>query len=363
MAIDLSRRQFLSAALACTLTHAGLLRAQGKIPVLRMLGAWRADGIDYAGVWDSTLGANGVELPFRAHQVLMDPHVHHHAIAIARRPGEFIARIDLKGTRIVQLHAIDPEFLANGHALLDLETRALLVAESDSVTGAGALGVYDLDSLELRDRVSTLGIGPHALLRDSDGTLLVANGGVLTLAQSGRTALNAGSIDSSLVKLDARGALLGRWRLEDPNLSIRHLARARDGTVGVALQAEHVDTADRERAPVFALFDGRALRVAQSPQQPLSGYAGDVACVETAAGPRFAVGCTRAGIVGIWDGAGSARGLYPLQGACAVAGSGPALIAPSENGELGQLAMVPDGTWSVSHGVPPWDNHVSVWRA
>ena len=362
MAIDLCRRRFLSAALACTAAPVVLAHAHRQIDRMRMLGAWHTDGNDYAGVWGSALGAHGVELPFRAHQVLLDPHLPHHALAIARRPGEFIARLDLKSACILDLRAIDPEFVTNGHALSDPAARTLLVAQSDSSTGAGVLGAYDIDSLELRERLSTFGIGPHALLRDFDGTMLVANGGVLTLAQSGRTVLNVGSIDSSLVRLDAQGALLGRWKLEDPNLSIRHLARAQNGIVGVALQAEHADPADRERAPVFALFDGRALRIAEAQQTPLSGYAGDVACIETATGPRFAVGCPRAGTVAIWDGGGSARGLYPLRGACAVAPAGAALIAASEHGELGLLA-ISDDVWTVSGGVPSWDNHLSIFAS
>ena len=52
------------------------------------------------------------------------------------------------------------------------------------------------------------------------------------------------TLNSSLVRLDGdTGALLGRWRLHDPRLRLRHLAGHPGRKVlGIALQAEHHDT-------------------------------------------------------------------------------------------------------------------------
>ena len=72
----------------------------------------------------------------------------------------------------------------------------------------GFIGVYDAASLQCRGRYATSGLGPHALAPEPDGSLLVANGGVLTRAQSGRSKLNLGGIDASLVQLDAVGRML-----------------------------------------------------------------------------------------------------------------------------------------------------------
>jgi hypothetical protein len=360
MATDSSRRHFISAAAACALAQAIPPRARAHAPALRMLGAWQSSGRNHAGIWQQASGTRGVELPFRAHQVLLDPVNRRSAIAIARRPGDFIARLDLEGLSLTQLQAIEPEFVTNGHALFSADGRKLLVSESDSVSGAGSLGIYDVATLEISERISTAGIGPHALLREPGGTLLVANGGVVTLAQSGRTVLNPGNIDSSLVRLDSAGRVLGEWRLVESNLSIRHLALAKDGTVGLALQAEHADPAQREHAPVLALFDGRSMRITESATTALGGYAGDVACIDTAAGSLFAVGCTRAGVVGIWTDAGRVQGIHPLRGACAVAAAGIELISLSQHGEVGRFGPLPDEKWSVSLGAPAWDNHVAV---
>lgn len=361
MVIDPARRRLLRCAAAWTLTSP--LRALARTAVLEsaLLGGWKQDGRDYVGIWQRTSGARGVEIPFRAHQVVVDPTDPHSVIAVARRPGEFLARIDLGSMQLSALQAIDADFAANGHAVFDAHARTLLVSENDVLTGEGAIGIYDADSLVCRARHPTFGIGPHALLREPGDTLLVANGGVLTLPQSGRTKLNAGSIDSSLVRLGPDGRRLGQWRFADRNLSIRHLAYTQQGTVGIALQGEHADVEERERAPVLAIFDGHSLRHAQMPAISLGGYGGDVASVDTSSGPLFAVGCTRASLVALWDGAGQYLGAYPLNSACALAAGTAALIAPSQSGEVGALAANDQNNWVVCKGAPAWDNHAVVW--
>ena len=114
---------------------------------------------------------------------------------------------------------------------------------------------------------------------------------------------------------------------------------------------------------MFAVFDGRLLRCADSATMPLGGYGGDVMYMETPAGPLFAVGCTRAGVVALWDAAGRVRGAYPLRSACALAKDGDTLIAPSEHGEVGALAFRGGLDWSIRHGAPKWDNHALVLAA
>jgi hypothetical protein len=324
------------------------------------VGAWRNDAQDYIGMWRPGSAARGVELPFRAHQILMDPLRQNSVIAIARRPGEFLARVDLDAMRVTRLKLIDAQFVTNGHAVFLAESDTLLVTENDAMTGDGWLGIYDTESLENRGRYPTFGIGPHALLREPNGSLLIANGGVLTMAQTGRTRLNAHSIDASLVRLEFSGRRLGQWRLANPHLSIRHLARASDGTVGVALQNESPEP--DEHAPVFAWFDSQAFHLSANPQMDLGGYGGDVACIESSGEVLFAVGCTRADCVALWDAAGTFRGAYPLRNACALTADGASLVAISERGEVGVLDTS-NRDWNVFNGAPAWDNHALVWTA
>jgi uncharacterized protein len=363
MVIDLIRRRLLLTALAAGLVRT--LPAIADMPTVHpsLLGAWRNAGRDYVGIWDPHAGARGVELPFRAHQVLRRPSSAPSAVAvaIARRPGEFLARVDLGSLRLDHLSAIDPEFVTSGHALFTTDGSTLLVAESDALTGEGFIAHYDAQSFKCFARHSTYGIGPHAFLREASGSLLIANGGVLTLSQSGRTKLNAGSIESSLARVSNDGQLLGLWTLEDRDLSIRHVAQSRDGTVGIALQAEHESEADRVSAPVFAVFDGRSLVCADRPASPLGGYAGDIACIETVAGPLFAVGCARGGVVTVWDADRRMRMLGRLPKACAVVADGSSFVAPSETGVLGLLAPATQAI-TLHRGTPIWDNHAQVWQ-
>jgi hypothetical protein len=293
--------------------------------------------------------------------VLIDRARPNSAIAVARRPGEFIARIDFDAMQVTTLQMINSQFVVNGHAMLSADFVTLLVTENDAMSGEGFIGVYDAASLKCRGRYATSGVGPHALVSEPDGSLLVANGGVLTRTQTGRTKLNLDGIDASLVRLDAVGRMLGQWRLSEPDLSIRHLARSRDGTIGVALQLER-PTPD-QRAPVFAWFDGQELRCGENPEIALGGYGGDAACVETPNGPLFAVGCTHAGLVALWNSSGQFCGAYPLRSACALTAKGDTLVALSEHGEVGVLATQKRTQWDVAHGAPAWDNHASVWAA
>jgi hypothetical protein len=224
------------------------------------------------------------------------------------------------------------------------------------------IGVRDTDTLAKRAEFASRGVGPHALLVEPNGDLLIANGGILTLPETGRTKRNLDRMDPSLVRLDAAGGQLrGQWRLPDSQLSIRHLARAENGRVGIALQAEHSKPAERATAPLFALFDGTALQLGETPKGiELAGYGADVACLSNSAGASFAVSCTRAGVVAWWDADGRYKGSVPWRGAGALGRCGDALIA---TGERGKLARVTPVDLSVVGSAPAsfhWDNHLTL---
>ncbi|RYF73335.1 MAG: DUF1513 domain-containing protein, partial [Comamonadaceae bacterium] len=159
-------------------------------------------------------------------------------------------------------------------------------------------------------------------------TLIVANGGVPTAPETGRVKRNLDTMDSSLVRLDAStGRLLGQWRLQDPRLSLRHLAWNTDGTtLGIALQAEHDNAALKDAAPVLALFDGTGLRVVAAPQpiaHSLHGYGGSVATTPTG----WAVSCPRAHGIAMFSSQGEWQRMVPLPEVCALAERSGALWA------------------------------------
>lgn len=306
---------------AALLLAAPAARARGSAP--RLAAAWDDEhGRHHAG-WleprgdDALRVQRAIELPTRAHGLWID--ADGSLLVVARRPGEWLLR--WRAGSAPQWLWSEPERRLCGHVIA--LHGALYTTEADTDSGAGRVLRRDARSLEPVADWASHGIDPHQLLADADGTLLVANGGVPTRPESGRLKIGLERMDPSLVRLDARsGALLGQWRLPDPRLSIRHLARHADGRIGIALQSEHDDQAVRRAAPLLALFDGQALRSIEQPQT-LAGYAGDIAATPEG----FALAATRAGGVARWTSAGQWVGFTPLPEACPLAMDGDALWA------------------------------------
>jgi hypothetical protein len=259
MATDAARRAFLkSAAWAATAVYASrgfATVAKGAVSDARMcppdawaemLGSWLDDGLYYAGSWSPANGGTSVLLPSRAHGVLYGRKNPRLAIVVARRPGDYLMRFPIRGEAEVEIEKAGGGRVFNGHAAFSLDAATLYTTENSSTDGSGFIGVRDAQTFSQLAEWPTHGMDPHAMLVEPDGTLLVANGGILTLADTGRVKLEQERMDPSLVRIDTRsGALLGQWRLADSRLSIRHLARAPDGSVGVALQAEHASPRER----------------------------------------------------------------------------------------------------------------------
>jgi hypothetical protein len=303
-------RRHLLAALAL---GGSLVRAQARPAAPRLLAAWdEPDGSHHVGVWRA--GAAGlskqvsVEVPTRAHGLIAaDARTW---VAVARRPGDWWMHWSPPASpRFVW--AIEGRVF-NGHVLRVGDR--WLTTETDVESGAGVIGVWRADDLARIDEWPTQGIDAHALLLDADGTLIVANGGVPTRPETGRARRDLEGMDSSLVRLDAvKGRMLAQWRLDDPRLSLRHLAR-QGATIGVALQAEHDDPAQREAAPLLALLEGGML-CSVPPQRATGGYGGDIVGLDGG----FCVSGTRAHALWCWrPGEAGRQVALPEAGALAV---------------------------------------------
>lgn len=247
-------------------------------------------------------------------------------LALARRPGDWLLRWS-PATGQTQWSWLEDDHRLNGHGVLLPGTDVLLTTQTDRETDAGWLGVRDRATLALLDTWPTHGRDPHqlivlpqALVRWPVGTVLVANGGIAARSETGRSKQHGERMDASLVALDPlRGALLGQWRLEDPFLSIRHLAwDKRSQRLGIALQAEHPTTQERKTAPILAIWDGHSLTPAQG-QPPLQGYGGDVLAL---AQGGFAVGCPRADVLAIFSADARFVSAIKHPQSCALAGLG-----------------------------------------
>ena len=261
---------------------------------------------------------HAVAVPTRAHGVVQEPAGT--LLAVARRPGDWLMRWDRRG-RVLALAWIEPNRAYNGHVICNAAGDTLYTSETDLDTGAGLVGVRDARTLDKRAEWPTGGQDPHMLLWDEHAApftrLVVANGGIAIRPETGRMKLDLDRMDSSLVRIDvADGRVAGRWQLDDPRLSLRHLAwqgRGASAVLGIAMQAEHADAARRDTAPVLARFEGQTLQASPSPA--LAGYGGDI----NAGDDGFAIGCPRAQGLARWHRDGSWERLVPLPQACAVA--------------------------------------------
>ena len=327
--------------------HEGLAGASR----LRLAACWDdAHGTHRAG-WLAVGGAHtevlrSVELPTRGHglMVLADGGL----LVVARRPGDWLLHARPNGqTQWVWAEA-DRAFC--GHAWLSGDGRTVFTTEMDADNGNGLLGVRDARTLEKTAEWRTHGTDPHAVVsmptlaqrqgggvHPLAGMLFVANGGIATTRETGRSKRNLHRMDASVACLHPiSGELVGQWRLDDARLSLRHLAWVLrpDGqpVLGVALQAEHDAADERLAAPLLAVLDWSlaaegALKVA-SGQPPWGGYGGDVVALpccyaRAACKAGFAVSATRGHAVLRFDSLGRYLGHthWPSAGALAEDGA------------------------------------------
>lgn len=267
---------------------------------VRLAAAWRSHGdtpdcgrdCDQVGVleldWTARTVRVAASLPVqgRAHGLLAE--ADGGFLAVATRPGRWLLRCDAQG-RLVTRHRLNDETplrTLGGHVLSSADGQWLYTTETDTRDGSGWIGVRDRHTLQRVAQWPTHGLDPHHLTLDASGALLVLNGGIPRTADGKKTRLEA--MDPSLVRLDPRsGERQGQWRLDDPRLSLRHLAwglpvqsderePASAPLLGIALQAEHEDATQRRDATLLALWDGQDLRLANRSVAG-AGYAGDIA--------------------------------------------------------------------------------------
>lgn len=345
----LSRRAWLALiAGASGLPALGASAGGNATAATRLLAAWQCEPrrTDEAaryqvGVLVARPGALAVQqaldVPTRAHGLLVEPQGT--VLAVARRPGDWLLRW-WPGMVEPQMAWTEPDRALNGHVIASADGRRLYTTETDLDTGAGLLGVRDAATLEKEAEWSTQGMDPHELLLDADGSLLVANGGIPTLPETGRLKMGVERMDASLVRLDARrGRVQGQWRLPDARLSLRHIAwggATGQRVVGIALQAEHDDPAARQAAPLLAVFNGRTLRTYGAPRT-LGGYGGDIAWT----GSGFAVSCPRVDGVALYRTDGGWQDFMALDEACSLAAAtGAGLWAGGRSAAVERLAAL-----------------------
>ncbi|WP_037079600.1 DUF1513 domain-containing protein [Neorhizobium vignae] len=183
-----------------------------------------------------------VALPARAHGLAYSTATGR-TVAFARRPGTFAMVFD-PARQAEPVMITSPEgrhFYGHGHFSPD-GTR-LYASENDFDGNRGMIGIYDARGKFRRiGEFDAHGIGTHDMTVSDDGKLLIiANGGIETHPDFGRTKLNVDRMEPSLVLLDAKtGALIQRHHLPSSlkQLSTRHLDIADNGRIWFACQWE-----------------------------------------------------------------------------------------------------------------------------
>lgn len=199
------------------------------------------EGQHFLCAWSDNRLLFQVQSPGRGHDVILNKPANC-AIYFARRPGNWFVVLDANsGDKIAQVRSHRGRHFY-GHGALSNNGHYLFTTENDYEQGGrGVIGIYDCrDNFKRLGEYASGGIGPHqlAMLPDSQ-TLVIANGGILTLPDNPRENLNIDTMQPSLTYLDTTdGKALGSWRPPHHQLSLRHLDVDAGGLVTVGAQFE-----------------------------------------------------------------------------------------------------------------------------
>ena len=290
-------------------------------------------------------------LPARSHGMAFSPRTAR-LVAFARRPGTFALVTDPTGGGEAFLITAPEGHHFYGHGAFSPSGRLLYASENDFDGNRGMIGIYDAaDGFRRIGEFEAHGIGTHDMAVSDDGAMLViANGGIETHPDFGRTKLNLDRMEPSLVLLDARdGRLIQKHGLPPPlsQLSTRHIALDDKGRIWFACQWE----GPRNACPplVGQLARGEDLRFVNLPDRVTEGLANYVGAIAVN---------RRDGIVGLTSPKGGlAVSLDARTGA--VMDEQPILdaagVAPAEKGIAVSSYR---GRFNETRSAVAWDQHI-----
>lgn len=318
--------------------------------------AARADGsFALCGIAPDLSVVFQLPLPDRGHAAAAHPH-RPEAVAFARRPGTFAVVLDcVNGAAQATLHAPAGRHFY-GHGAFSRNGDWLYTTENDFEAGRGCIGVWDTRNGYVRaGECDSGGIGPHDIKRlPGRETLVVANGGIDTHPDSGRSKLNIATMAPNLSYIDA-GAVTSSHSLPSTlhKNSIRHLAVSAGGRVAFGMQWQ----GDGDAPPLVGVHDGEGdLQLLEAPdadRRALQGYIGSIAL-----GPgSVVVTSPRGGVVQVYHtDTLRLKQSHDIADACGVAGAAAGVVVTSGSGALCRIAPR-IGQARTSPGLR-WDNHL-----
>lgn len=239
--------------------------------------------------------------PKRLHGISVHPKGHE-IVAPVRRPSTelFIFDLDQRALRIIDAPQGQHFY---GHGVFSKDGTRYFTSENEYDAEKGAIGIYDVSAGYKRiGQWDSGGIGPHEICLTQDGkSLIVANGGILTHPDSGRSKLNIETMRSNITRLDvATGQIKNQIRLESSlhNLSMRHMDVAEDGTVYIGAQDQ---MQNRNDVPLVWKWSDTNLKPLEEPDGGwaiFKGYIGSV-CLNHM-GQSVCVSSPRANALHIW---------------------------------------------------------------
>jgi hypothetical protein len=303
-------------------------------------------------------------LPARAHDISLRPNSHE-LLVFARRPGHFVLILDASTGHIIQRIQSGDHRPLYGHGVFSRDGNTLYLTANNIEQKNSVIITLDAnDHYRKISEFSSGGIGAHEIhLLSDDKTLVVANGGILTHPETGRSKLNLETMTPALSYINSdTGSLLSDYRLDKKyhQLSIRHLDVNADDTVCFAMQYQG---SRRDRFPLVGFHhQGKALQLVTMPNETLGkmkNYCGSV-CADQS-GQSFAISSPRGNLITIWTAQGKFIDSIPLDDACGIAASSQdnAFYFSNGKGEIHQYqADKKQINLVASFASQRWDNHM-----
>ncbi len=294
-----------------------------------------------------------VRLPARGHEVVFSPSGH--AVVFARRPGTFAMAFATNGMTRPTVFSSPPDRHFYGHGTFSADGKLLYATENDFDHARGVIGIYDAtDGFRRLCEFSTHGTGPHDILLFGRA-LVVANGGLETHPDYGRTKLNVATMQPSLVFIDSRdGTLMAQYTLADDlsKVSIRHMGQ--DAQHGLFIAGQHEGDPAR-LVPLVARWNADSglttIPLAADATARLKGYIGSIAVN----GSRLAVSSPIGGVMLQFpiDDPKRVR-IIEYEKVCGLSATGSGFAATSMAGTMRLPRSAEQET------LLRWDNHLSA---